>query len=50
MTRGGLLFIGYKLSAAVCIVESLLIVLELVNRGSSLKLLLMNVLSTTVQD
>jgi hypothetical protein len=49
-TRGGLLFIGLKLSATVLKLESLLIVLEPINSSSSLKLLLMNVLSSVVQD
>jgi hypothetical protein len=40
-TRGGLLFIGSKLSAAVLKLEPLLIVLEHINSGSDLKPLLM---------
>jgi hypothetical protein len=50
MTKGGLLFIGSKLSAMVCKIELLLIVLKLINNGSSLKPLLMKVLSAIVQD
>jgi hypothetical protein len=50
MTRGELLFICSKLSAAVCKLEPLLIVLELINIGSGLKSLLINVLSAVVQD
>jgi hypothetical protein len=50
MTRGELLFIGSNLSATVLKLEPLLIVLELINSGSGLKLLLMNVLSAAVQD
>jgi hypothetical protein len=49
-TRGDLLFIGSKLSAAVYKLEPLLIVLELISNGSGLKLLLMNVLLIMVQD
>jgi hypothetical protein len=48
-TQGGLLFIGLKLSAPVYKLEPLLIVLELINSGSGLKLLLMKVLSVAVQ-
>jgi hypothetical protein len=50
MIRGMLLFIGSKLLAAVCKIKPLLIVLKLISSGSSLKLLLMKVLSVAVQD
>jgi hypothetical protein len=40
MTRSGLLFIGSKLSAAVCKLESLLIVFKLINNNLSLEPLL----------
>jgi hypothetical protein len=50
MTWGELLFIGSKLSTTVCKIEPLLIVLELISSGSSLKPLLMKVLSAAVQD
>jgi hypothetical protein len=49
-TRRGLLLIGLKLSVAVCKLEPLLIVLELISNGFSLKPLLMKVLSAAVQD
>jgi hypothetical protein len=49
-TRGGLLFIGLKLSAPIYKLEPLLIVLELINSGSGLKLLLMKVLSVAIQN
>jgi hypothetical protein len=48
MTRSGLLFIGSKLSAAVCKLESLVIVLELISSDFNLKSLLMKVLSAAV--
>jgi hypothetical protein len=48
-SRGGLLFIGSKLSEAVCKQEILLIVYELISSGSVFKLLLMKVLSEAVQ-
>jgi hypothetical protein len=49
-TRGGLLFIGSKLSAAVLKLEPMVIVLELIISSFSLKQLLMKVLSEAVQD
>jgi hypothetical protein len=49
-TLGNQLFIGSKISEAILKLESLLIVLELINSGSSLKPLLMNVLSAVVQN
>jgi hypothetical protein len=49
-TRGKQLFISSKISEAILKLESLLIVLELINRGSSLKPLLMKVLSAVVQN
>jgi hypothetical protein len=49
-TRGGLLFVGSKISEAVLKLEPLLIVLKLISSGSSLKPLLMNILSTAVQN
>jgi hypothetical protein len=50
MTRGGLLFIGSKISIAVCKIELLLIDLELISNSSHLKPLLMKVLLVAVQD
>jgi hypothetical protein len=50
MTRGGLLFIGSKISEVVLKLEPLLIVLELISSSSSLKSLLMKVLSAAVQN
>jgi hypothetical protein len=50
MTRARLLFIGSKLLEAVLELELPLIVLELISSGSSLKPLLMKVLSAAVQD
>jgi hypothetical protein len=41
-TRGGLLFIISKILEVILKLESLLIVLELISSGSSLKLLLMS--------
>jgi hypothetical protein len=49
-TRGGLLFIGSKISEVVLKLEPLLIVLELISSSSSLKSLLMKVLSAAVQN
>jgi hypothetical protein len=49
-SQSGLLFIGSKLSATVCKREVLLIVLELISSGSSLKPVLMKILSASVQD
>jgi hypothetical protein len=49
-TWGGLLFIGSKLSEAVLKLEPPLMILEFINSGSVLKLLLMKVLSVAVQD
>jgi hypothetical protein len=48
--RGGQLFIGSKISKTILKLESLLIVLELTNNSSGLKLMLMKVLSTVIQN
>jgi hypothetical protein len=48
MAQSGLLFIGSKLSATVCKIEPLLIVLKLISSGSSLKLLVIKVLSEVI--
>jgi hypothetical protein len=50
MTRGGLLFIDLKLSVTVLKLEPLMIVLKLITSSSSLKLVLMKVLSAAVHD
>jgi hypothetical protein len=50
MTRGGLLFIGSNLSAAVHKREPLLIVLEIISSSSEFKPLLMEVLSEAIQN
>jgi hypothetical protein len=50
MTWGGVLFIGSKISKTVLELELLLIVLELIINDSSLKLLLMKILSALDQD
>jgi hypothetical protein len=48
-TRGMLLFIGSKLSTTVLKLEPMLIFLELISSGSSLKPLLVKVLSATIR-
>jgi hypothetical protein len=50
MTWGGVLFIGSKILKTVLELELLLTVLELIINDSSLKLLLMKILSALDQD